>query len=156
MSQEEPACGSLPTFSQEHADGHESAPVCGQDAETQLAFVSGGKHARGQREGVAGSSNVRGAFAAQAWRRPYAEALMETDPDRKHAAIAAAKRAILNRYLELRAAKDKGDEARDLGQAVDALKDLSSGKRVAFSDKHPHAHNVDTSESTPQKENPVS
>jgi hypothetical protein len=156
MSPEEPTRRSLPTFSQEHPDGHESAPASGRDAEAQLALARGGKHTREEREGVGGSSNVRGVFAQQTWHVPYAEALLETDPGRKRSAISTAKRAILNRYLELCTAKQKGDETRDLGKAVDALKELSSGKTVAFSDKDPHARNADTSEAILQKENPVS
>jgi hypothetical protein len=156
MSQEEPSRRSLPSLPREHTDGDEPAPASGQDAEAQLGFVKGGKQPREQREGVAGSSHVGSAFAQQTWHRPYAEALIETDPGRKRAAISTAKRAILNRYLELCTVKHKGDEMRDLGKAVDALKELSSGKTVAFSDKEPHARNADTAEAPPQKENPVS
>ena len=50
---------------------------------------------------------------------------MAGDSSKVHDAIVRAKRAILNRYLELAAASEsEPDEADDLAKAVDVLQEL--------------------------------
>jgi hypothetical protein len=50
---------------------------------------------------------------------------MAGDSSTAHEAIVRAKRAILNRYLELAAASEsEADEAEDLAKAVDVLQEL--------------------------------
>ena len=75
-------------------------------------------------EGLA--SDLREPPRLKKWHRPYAEALLETDPVRAGAAISNAKRAILRRYLELCVMENRMDEVRDLENAMNTLSDLSS------------------------------
>jgi hypothetical protein len=63
-------------------------------------------------------------FAAQVWHRPYAEALIETDPARLQALIAEAERAISTRYLQLSGSSVPWDEGLDLLDAIHALSQL--------------------------------
>jgi hypothetical protein len=65
-------------------------------------------------------------FVTQSWHRPYAEALLETDPSNLPYLIAAAERAILDRYLELELAPVPTDELVDLGHAIEALSQIKS------------------------------
>jgi hypothetical protein len=65
------------------------------------------------------------AFRPQQWHIPYAQALMCSDSTNVRAAITVARRAILNRYLELTAASEtQPEEAADLANAVDVLQAL--------------------------------
>lgn len=66
-------------------------------------------------------------FFTQQWHKPYAEALLEDDPAKLPALIAAADQAILTRYLELNASAIPTDERLDLRHAVDALSQLKTG-----------------------------
>jgi hypothetical protein len=63
-------------------------------------------------------------FVTQSWHRPYAEALMETDPAELPSLIALAERAILTRYRELKALQVSSDELVDLRHAIEALSQL--------------------------------
>jgi hypothetical protein len=65
-------------------------------------------------------------FALPPWHKPYGEALLEDDPGKLPAAIAAAERAIIARYLELSASTILADERLDLRYAVDVLSELKS------------------------------
>lgn len=82
-----------------------------------LEFV-GGKQTTALTEGLA--SNFEGPLRPQKWHGPYAGA-----------AISNAKRAILGRYLELGTMENSVDEALDLESAMNALRDISSGKTNA-------------------------
>jgi hypothetical protein len=63
-------------------------------------------------------------FVTQSWHRPYAEALLETDPSNLPYLIAAAERAIMDRYLQLELAPVPTDELVDLGHAIEALSQI--------------------------------
>ncbi len=65
-------------------------------------------------------------FVTQSWHRPYAEALLETDPSNLPYLIAAAERAVMDRYLELELAPVPTDELVDLGHAIEALAQIKS------------------------------
>jgi len=69
--------------------------------------------------------DLRDFFVTQSWHRPYAEALLESDPEKLPALIADAERAILSRYIELSAFPEPTDEVLDLQHAVFALSQLS-------------------------------
>ena len=62
-------------------------------------------------------------FVSENWHRPYAHALMETDPLRLVPLIVEAEHAIFNRYLELCASPGPIEHSRDLQNAVDVLID---------------------------------
>jgi hypothetical protein len=62
-------------------------------------------------------------FVSENWHRPYAHALMETDPLRLVPLIVEAEHAIFNRYLELCASPGPSEHSRDLQNAVDVLID---------------------------------
>jgi len=61
-------------------------------------------------------------FVTQGWHRPYAMALLNSNPSNLPELIATAERAILDRYLELDPVPT--DELVDLGHAVEALSQL--------------------------------
>ncbi|MGA2096584.1 MAG: hypothetical protein ABSH39_09825 [Candidatus Acidiferrum sp.] len=67
---------------------------------------------------------LKGVLVSEKWHRPYAEALIETDPAESIRLIALAERAIITRYLELCICPGSEDEYQDLWQAVDALSEL--------------------------------
>jgi hypothetical protein len=123
MSIDELGSKSFSSLSQEHPGFQEFA----QGAEPDLSFDPGK-----QTETMVARPSLRGLFASQSWHKPYAEALLATDPERAKAAVTAAKRAILNRYLELCTTRNGVDEPLDLKHALDSLRDLSLGetKRV--------------------------
>jgi hypothetical protein len=68
-------------------------------------------------------------FACQKWHRPYAEALIETDPAKRTRLILEARRAILDRYLELCLVPAPIEESRDLWNAVTALSEMETAVR---------------------------
>ena len=70
------------------------------------------------------SVNLEDLFVTQTWHRPYAEALLETDPSNLPYLIAAAERAIMDRYLQLEIAPVPTDELVDLGHAIEALSQI--------------------------------
>jgi hypothetical protein len=61
-----------------------------------------------------------------AWHKPYAEALLESDPEISAPLLAATERAIFERLLELSAAADASDETRDIRRAVDVMLKLKA------------------------------
>jgi hypothetical protein len=61
-----------------------------------------------------------------AWHKPYAEALLESDPEISAPLLAATERAIFERLLELSAAADASDETRDMRRAIDVVLDLKA------------------------------
>ena len=73
--------------------------------------------------------NETSCFLAESWHLPYAEALIEDVPSFLPISIVLAKRAILNRYLELADNPEPLDERIDLWRAVEALRKLK--KKVA-------------------------
>jgi hypothetical protein len=73
--------------------------------------------------------NRTNCFLAQSWHLPYAEALIEDVPSFLPISIVLAKRAILNRYLELADNPEPLEERLDLRRAVEALRKLK--KKVA-------------------------
>jgi hypothetical protein len=63
-----------------------------------------------------------------AWHKPYAEALLETDPEILVKLVAATERAVFERLLELAAEKDLSDERQDIRRAIDVLLTRKAGK----------------------------
>jgi hypothetical protein len=61
-----------------------------------------------------------------AWHKPYAEALLESDPEISAPLLAATERAIFERLLELSAAADASDETRDIRRAIDVMLKLKA------------------------------
>lgn len=125
MSNEEQTGRSSPSSSQQPSDHRQSSYMPGQGVAPDLEFVHG-TQTTATTEGLA--SNFEGPLRPQKWHGPYAEALLETDPVRAGAAISNAKRAILGRYLELCVTENRVDEVRDLENAMNTLRDISSGK----------------------------
>jgi hypothetical protein len=76
----------------------------------------------------------KGILDSELWHRPYAEALMETEPTRLARLIAEAERAILERYLELLCIAPEAIEpqAIDLENAVYHLSQLNKTARSAI------------------------
>jgi hypothetical protein len=66
---------------------------------------------------------------SERWHRPYAEALMESDPKRRERLIADAERHIFRRYLELCAAPGPAECRDDLENATKVLREMKR-KRV--------------------------
>jgi hypothetical protein len=64
-----------------------------------------------------------------AWHKPYAEALLESDPEISAPLLAATERAIFERLLELSAAADASVERRDICRAIDVVLDLKAKQR---------------------------
>jgi hypothetical protein len=62
------------------------------------------------------------------WHKPYAEALLETDPSKMAALILVAERAILNRSVEILPAPI--EENRDLESALHVLSRLRKSEMV--------------------------
>jgi hypothetical protein len=62
------------------------------------------------------------------WHKPYAEAVLETDPEILMELVAATERAVFERLLELTAEKDVSDEIQDIRRAIDVLLTLKAGK----------------------------
>jgi len=79
------------------------------------------------------SKNIRleDLFVTQPWHRPYAEALLDSDPINLPALIAQAEDAIRSRYVELSITPSPTDELVDLGHAVNALDQLKKASQVA-------------------------
>jgi hypothetical protein len=67
-------------------------------------------------------------FIIQNWQRLYAQALLETDPEKRLAIIATAERMILDRHFQLVDYSIQTVEGRDLRHAFRALDEL---KRAA-------------------------
>jgi hypothetical protein len=63
-------------------------------------------------------------FNSENWHRPYAEALLETDPIKLRARIAEAEHAIFVRYVELCISPGSQEQSLDLGRAISALLEL--------------------------------
>jgi len=69
-------------------------------------------------------------FVAQSWHRPYAQALLNSNPINLPVLIAQAEDAIRDRYLELSITPLPTDELVDLGHAVDALTHLKKASQA--------------------------
>jgi hypothetical protein len=80
-------------------------------------------------------------FVIQNWQRSYAQALLETDPEKRLAIIATAERMILGRHFQLVDYSIQTVEGRDLRYAFRALEEL---KRAAASDRYyaPRHHSL--------------
>ena len=66
----------------------------------------------------------KGSLTSENWHKPYAEALMEVEPQRLSRLIVEAERAIFGRYLELCMNPRPIEISRDLQNAVYVLIDL--------------------------------
>ncbi len=78
-------------------------------------------------------------FELQIWHRPYAEALIETEPEILAALIASAEREILTRYFELAEARKATDEVQDLHSAVVVLAIMKKAMSIASNRQEPAA-----------------
>jgi hypothetical protein len=65
-------------------------------------------------------------FVTQRWHRPYAEALLNSNPMNLPVLIAQAEHAIRERYVELSITPSPTDELVDLRHAVEALAQLKA------------------------------
>jgi hypothetical protein len=74
-------------------------------------------------------SKIKGMLDSEEWHRPYAEALMETDPAKLVRLIGKAERAIFGRYLELCMAPAAIEQGIDLRNAVYCLSQLKKANR---------------------------
>jgi hypothetical protein len=63
-------------------------------------------------------------FVSEKWRRPYAEALQETDVTKLLTLIADAEDAIFDRHLELCVSPGSTEQSLDLQQAISVLAQL--------------------------------
>jgi hypothetical protein len=70
-------------------------------------------------------------FVCQDWHRPYAAALMETDPVKLATIIAEAERDMASRYLELCLAHTPTSEVADLQNASYALSQIKRAIEIA-------------------------
>jgi hypothetical protein len=66
----------------------------------------------------------------QTWHKPYAEALLETDPSTMAALILVAERAILNRSVEIQTSPAPIEENRDLESALHVLSRLRKSEMI--------------------------
>ena len=64
------------------------------------------------------------------WHKPYAEALLETDPSKMAALILEAERAILNRSVEIQTFPAPIEENRDLESALHVLSQLRKSEVI--------------------------
>jgi hypothetical protein len=77
------------------------------------------------RDSIQGTKpETTGLLDSEEWHRPYAEALMETDPAKLVPLIAIAERAIFGRYLELCITRAAIEHSIDLQNAVYYLSQL--------------------------------
>lgn len=83
-------------------------------------------------------------FALPHWHKPYGEALLQDNPGKLAAAIAAAEQAIIARYLELSASTILTEERLDLRHAVDTLSDLKRTAPLENGDKKNGVENDQT------------
>jgi hypothetical protein len=65
-------------------------------------------------------------LVSENWHRPYAHALMETDPLRLPPLILEAENAIFNRYLELCVSPRSIEHSRDIQNAIHVLMQLKN------------------------------
>jgi hypothetical protein len=65
-----------------------------------------------------------------AWHKPYAEALLESDPEIVVKLLAATEKAVFERLLELARDKDANCERRDIRCAIDVMLTLGTRDRV--------------------------
>jgi hypothetical protein len=73
-----------------------------------------------------------------AWHKPYAKALLATDPEILMKLLPATERAIFERLLELAAAEDVSDERQDIRRAIDVLLALRARNAQAELKQIPH------------------
>jgi hypothetical protein len=64
------------------------------------------------------------------WHKPYAEALLESDPSKMTALILVAERAILNRSVEIQTFPTPIEESHDLKSALQVLSRLRKSEMV--------------------------
>lgn len=72
-----------------------------------------------------------------AWHEPYAEALLETNPEILVKLLAATERALFERLLELAANKNASDERQDIRCAIDVMLTLKARNTQAGSESSP-------------------
>ena len=106
-------------------DPQSSSPTPGQGIEPEMNSLSSQiLPGAPQAANHAGDCTIR--FTLPHWHKPYGEALLQEDPGKLPAAIAAAEQAILARYRELSASTILADERLDLRHAIDALSELKT------------------------------
>lgn len=106
-------------------DPQSASPTPGQGIEPEMKSLSSQiLRVAPQPANRAHDGSIR--FVLPPWHKPYGEALLEDDPGKLPAAIAAAEQAIIARYLELSASTILADERLDLRYAVDVLSELKT------------------------------
>ncbi len=63
-----------------------------------------------------------------AWHKPYAEALLATDPETLMTLLEVTQAAVFERLLEIAACEDASSERQDLGRAIDVMLTLKARK----------------------------
>jgi hypothetical protein len=113
------------THSPKTASVRDSGPIPEKVATPEFEFVSRNNLLAPMSFESRNPRYFRDGLRPRMWHIPYVEALMVGDSSKVHEAIVRAKRAILNRYLELATASEsEPDEAEDLANAVDVLQEL--------------------------------
>jgi hypothetical protein len=116
---------SASTHNPKNPSARDSAPMPGKAAKPPLPFLKRNNLLAPVSAESRHPRYFRDDLRPRPWHIPYGEALMAGDSSTAHEAIVRAKRAILNRYLELAAASEsEADEAEDLAKAVDVLQEL--------------------------------
>jgi hypothetical protein len=64
---------------------------------------------------------IMGFLVSEKWHKPYAEALLETDPAKVLTLISEAEHEILTRFLEFHRSPGSKEQNIDLRRAVDTL-----------------------------------
>jgi hypothetical protein len=91
---------------------------------------SNGAQTRDSCSGMSGTTELDLPFplkdylVPRTWHKPYAEALLETDPSKMVALILVAEREILNRSVEIQTFPTPIEESHDLESALQVLSRL--------------------------------
>jgi hypothetical protein len=75
---------------------------------------------------------IMGFLVSEKWHKPYAEALLETDPLKVLTLISEAEHEILTRLLELQLSPGSKEQNLDLRRAVDTLVTLRRRNLPAY------------------------
>jgi hypothetical protein len=103
-----------------------------ESANTEYGATTG-TPAQANRAGPTEGSTGNYKLDYPAWHKPYAEALLETDPEILVKLLAATEIAVFERFLELAASEDVSDERQDIRRAINVMLTLKARKTQAGS-----------------------
>jgi hypothetical protein len=101
-----------------------------------LVTQQAGTPTRDSRSGMSGTTEpdlpfpLKCYLVPQTWHKPYAKALLETDPSKMAALILVAERAILNRSVEIQTLPVPIEETHDLESALHVLSQLRKSETI--------------------------